>query len=377
MNDVDDFLAHYGIPGMKWGKRKAEDSSGGSRSSKAEEKTAKRETKAQKFDEKASGLNTKIKKLDDEIAALPNSGKGAYDRSILNEVRNDLSKTRDTALKDAQAVRDGKMTSTQKKVVIGASIVAGLAATYVIQDQIQSGNATRMIAKGKEKITGEKFAFKKNDYLANKDFDVNDIHSQVVKKINPDYGAIGTKMNCRRATFSYEMRRRGYDVKATRTTNANGQNVIGLHNATTPGSKMSTNNFNVVSKLTKQNMAKQKGSNVDTPLADLAANFGAGGKNKIPPHGKGYADGIFESLSKQPNGSRGELGVMWNMGGGHSMAYEIVKGKPVIFDGQTGKKFEAAEEFFKSMPSVKQAGFTRLDNVDLNVDYLMRWMTNA
>jgi hypothetical protein len=106
---------------------------------------------------------------------------------------------------------------------------------------------------------------------------------------------------------------------------------------------------------------------------DLASGFAAGGKNKIP----GGPKSIFDTLAKEPNGSRGELGVMWNMGGGHSMAYEIVKGKPVIFDGQTGKIFDAAEKFMDGMPSIKNAGFTRLDNVDLNVDYLMRWMTNA
>jgi hypothetical protein len=368
--ETDEFLAHYGIKGMQWGKRKAADSSGGR--SKAEVKSEKRETKAQKFDAKAEGLNTRIKKLDAEIEALPPNFRSGYDRAILKDMRTELTKSRDVAVKDAQAVRNGKMTSTQKKVVIGASIVAGLAATYVIQDQIQSGNATRLITKGKERFSGEKFEFKKNDYLANKNFDADDIHSVVVKKINPDYGAIGTKMNCRRATFSYEMRRRGYDVKATKTTNANGQNVIGLYNATNPGKKItSTSNYNVIKNLT--NESKKKYGDPKT-FTDLSANFAAGGKSKIPG---GTPNAIFHYLAKQPDGSRGELGVMWQMGGGHSMAYEIIKGKPVIFDGQTGKKFEAAEEFLKAMPHVKSSGFTRLDNIDLNVDYLMRWMTNA
>jgi hypothetical protein len=107
-------------------------------------------------------------------------------------------------------------------------------------------------------------------------------------------------------------------------------------------------------------------------VTDLSKNFAAGGKQKIP----GGSKSIFDTLAKEPNGSRGELGVMWNMGGGHSMAYEVVKGTPVIFDGQTGKIYKTPLEFM-DMPAVKNAGFTRLDNVDLNVDYLMRWMTNA
>jgi hypothetical protein len=289
-------------------------------------------------------------------------------------MRTELVKSRDSAVKDAQAVRDGKLTSTQKKVVIGASIVAAVAATYVVQDQIQSGNATRLIAKGKERITGEAFAFKKKPSLSNPDFDVDDIHMNVVKHINPDFGAMGSKMNCRRATFSYEMRRRGYDVQATKTTNANGQNVLGLMNATSPGAKIkNTSMFNVMKTMGKE--AAGSGDGKSTPASDLAKNFAAGGKNKIP-----LAMGtrsIFESLAKQPDGSRGELGVMWEMGGGHSMAYEVVKGKPVIFDGQTGKRFEDYEALSKALPSVKSAGFTRLDNIELNHDYLMRWMTNA
>lgn len=373
---VDDFLVHYGVRGMQWGKRKSVDSSSRDGASqegpnRTERRAAKRETKATKFEQRAEQYNKSIKDLDKEINSLPPGIRSRYQKSALIEARDIHVKERDRLVNDAKAVRDGKLTSTQKKVVIGASIVAAVAATYVVQDQIQSGNATRLIAKGKERISGEAFAFKKKPSLSNPDFDVSDIHANVVKHINPDFGAMGTKMNCRRATFSYEMRRRGYDVTATKTTNANGQNVLGLMNATSPGAKIkNTSMFNVV-----RSMGKEASSSLDgkaTPVSDLAANFAAGGKNKIP----GGSKSIFDTLAKEPNGSRGELGVMWNMGGGHSMAYEIVKGKPVIFDGQTGKIYEDALKLM-DMPSIKSAGFTRLDNIELNNDYLMRWMTNA
>lgn len=381
---VDDFLAHYGVVGMKWGKRNAKDSGGKDITSqgptRTERRDVRRETKAKKIEGRVAKLDVTIKDLNAQIKALPPGFSSAYKRNALKEVRDDVVKDRNRFAKDIKAAREGRLTSTQKRVIIGASVVAALAATYVIQDNIQSGNATRLIAKGKERISGEAFAFKKNQKLADPNLDVDDIHKLVVKHVNPDYGGIGTKMNCRRATFSYEMRRRGYDVKATKTTNANGQNVLGLMNATTPNEKIKrTSTLNIMIKAGSEALRKTKDESAPTPLTDLTTNFAAGGKNRIPTEygSTRNTQSIFDALGKEPNGSRGELGVMWSMGGGHSMAYEVVKGKPVIFDAQSGQKFDAADAFSKLMPGIANAGFTRLDNVDLNVDYLMRWMTNA
>lgn len=349
---VDDYLAHYGVKGMRWGHRKSE-----------EEVQAHRMAKAEKFLVKAAVLETRIS----ELSLHANE----HTYGVNNRIA-ELRKQQNQHLADAEAKRQGKMTSTQKKVVVGASIVAALAATYIAQDTLQSGEATRLISKGRQLFTGETFEFKKDPKLANLAHE-DEILDKVVRKVNPDYGAMGTKMNCRRATFSYEMRRRGYDVQATKTTNANGQNVHGLMNATTPGKFKSTKNYAVVNQLVVERQDFLRGKSA--PTFELVNNFAAGGRNKIP--GGNHPDSIFQRLSKEPDGSRGELGVMWAMGGGHSMAYEIFNGKPVIFDAQSGQKLDTPEKFAKSMGKLDSSGFTRLDNVELNHDYLMRWMKNA
>jgi hypothetical protein len=354
---VDDFLAHYGVKGMRWGHRKSEEVS--------PERQAKREERAQKFERKAQMLDTKIS----EIANA--SHLKDWDKAYQIQ---ELEAHKRTALSDAEAKRQGKLSAKQKKVIKGAAIATAIVAAYLIQDNVQSGEFTRLIAKGKAHFGEEDFKFKKNPDLMNPHFTADDIHERVVKHVNPDYGKIGTKMNCRRATFSYEMRRRGYDVKATKTTNGNGQHVLGLHNAITPDEKFkSTHRLNVTKTAISEIINREKGKGA--PILDLTENFAAGGKNKI--ENGSSPSGIFDALSKQPDGSRGELGVMWSMGGGHSMAYEVFNGKAIIFDAQSGKKLDTAEKFKEAMGSVDSAGFTRLDNVELNHDYLMRWMTNA
>jgi hypothetical protein len=65
------------------------------------------------------------------------------------------------------------------------------------------------------------------------------------------------------------------------------------------------------------------------------------------------------------------------MGGGHSVAWEIIGGKPHIFDTQSGEVFKDVASFSKFSENVVEAGFTRLDNLDLNDDFLQRWVQSA
>lgn len=364
MDEVDIFLAHFGVKGMKWGVRKE-------RKPISAEVQGRREQRAQKFQMRADIASTRISEL-----TKANETAGRFARASNNSQIDDLKKERDRNLKDASLKREGKLSTRQKKLAIAGSITAGVIVTAAAVKAVDSGDFSRSIIKGKEFLTGNKHNFKRNEFLANKDFDVDDIQSAVVKHVNPDYGKFGASMNCRRSTFAYEMRRRGYDVSATKTAFGTGQAPSGLFNATSPGDKYVSRNL--IGTMTRYFKDKSTGGK----FADLVDQ---GGSGKVKVEGiaaafgtKSNADSIFNSLSKMPNGARGELGVMWaGIPAGHSIAWEVVKGKPVLIDAQMNKIIGSADDFAKAYTNISQAGITRLDNLELNSDFLLRWVKDA
>lgn len=198
--------------------------------------------------------------------------------------------------------------------------------------------------------------WKKKPSLAKKapPMTVKTLQSQVIKQVNPDFPKPGTKMNCRRATFAYEMRRRGYDVTATKSHYATGQGLEGLHKATMETRERARTYESVW------------GEKLVAPQATFA---------KQTPERK--SELIFESLGKYPNGARGELSVAWNFGGGHSMAFEVVNKKPIIFDTQNGVAYPSPTSFAKYTPITGMAAHTRTDNITLDEHFLRRWVVNA
>lgn len=362
----EEFLQHFGVMGMHWGVRKDRPTF---------TKQEKRENRAQKYEKRATDYQNSIDVLNAKKQTWYNS------RGIKKNIK-DLTELKNRAVADAERKRQGKLSSGQRKVAIGTAVVGAYIGTKVIVNAAQSGDFSRLAAKGKAFVQGKQAVdFAKKPVLADKYLNAESIHKLVVKDINPEFGALGTKMNCRRSTFAYELRRRGYDVSATRTTNAYGQNAFGMVNALDPKQKGATGGYGAIFRLVNEGISESSGGkHVATPLADMMKNFSGGGRNKIEvsEDSAKNIDSIIKTLSTQPDRSRGELGVQWLMGGGHSMAYEIIQGKPVIFDGQTGEKFEdLADLAGHGLGQIVAASFTRLDNVELNKDYLLRWVQNA
>lgn len=351
---VEDFLAHYGVKGMKWGVRNEDKPSG---TSPKRTKQEKRDDKSKAFTDKAAEYRTQI----NELKTKRDTTTKTYERGVYTRQIRSLQKKEQQAKNDAKASKEGRLTTNQKRALIAGGVVLSV----VAYKELQSGDARRMVMKGKAFVLQQDMA---NNYrikgsLFKKDMSPDEIKSQVIPFINPNYGLYGANNNCRRCTFAYELRRRGYDVQATLSPHGSGQNAVGLYNALNPDQKnvLSTGKLG-----TKYNIIKQLKLE-KSPILDLAEKTQA------------YEsfDNLFAALKGQPERSRGEISTAWSFGGGHSMAYEIINGVPHIFDGQTGKVYDSVEKAFTELPPIRSTGFTRLDNVPLNMDFIARWVKNA
>lgn len=228
---------------------------------------------------------------------------------------------------------------------IGAAYVVVMLAT-AIQAARQARVARDDSGRKNQKKTAN-VPWKQKPELAAK-MSIEDIYDKVVTPVNPNYGAPGTKQNCRRATMAYEMRRRGYDVQATRTLHATGQGKEGLKEAT------------------NRELVSAWGEHAVLSAPALA---------QLSPAQR--SDAIYNHLAQMPERARGELAVSWGFAGAHSLAWEVVDGKPIVFDAQSRTTYRDAAAFAKHTKYLAEAGYTRTDNIKLNEEFLRKWVVNV
>ena len=374
---VADELKHHGVKGMKWGVRKDRETKAQRRRSREERKTQKRETKSKKFELKASELSKEINAIDKQLDGLSRRSKWnpmvQATKADRKAIKKQLIAERDRALKDAERSKNGKLTSTQRKVVAGAVVttaVVGAVGLTIASDTGQLNEAKLRV----EKILGNKDSvFNKNPKYGKAYNNPEDILQNVVKDINPNFKKAGGQMNCRRCSFTYELRRRGYDVEATTSSIGSGQSASGFLNAVSKDGKR----FN---RLTSMSLPVTRGKRVNALLD--------GDKRKIIIKQE-LIDGriskisemdIADRITKQPPGARGE--IVFNMKAfAHSLSYENVNGKPIMFDTQKGRMYDLSDKssymkFVSKWGNPQEVLISRLDNVDLDEEFLARWSTN-
>lgn len=362
----DDYLAHYGVKGMKWGVRRAD---------KKANREVKRQAKSEKFKKKASKVDARIGDINNQVEALPPGIRSTFKRSSLNSDKKELTKQRDLLLKNADRAAKGKLTTNQRKLVAGAVVVGAISGGVTLAMMSDSGALNAMVLKGEKIVKRKDSVFNKNDEFSKKFDNADDLLRTVGKDVNPNYSDPGGQMNCRRCTFTYELRRRGYDVQATTSAIGRGQSESGYINAVNKKDKKHYASTSMSRPVSRGRKIATK-IDGDKRLRDVESARLSIAKNKGKPISGGQ---ISKLLGNQPNGARGE--IVFNQGGfAHSLAYEIVNNKPYAFDTQKGQSFDLSGDGFSKFQSkwgvTKEINITRLDNVDLDEAFLARWATN-
>lgn len=179
---------------------------------------------------------------------------------------------------------------------------------------------------------------------------MQDLHNDIAAvNHNGSNDELGRGTNCLYCTTAYEMRRRGYDVQAQ-------QDWVGGIRGDMPQAMFEGAKTEVVFDI----------SNVPYTADATRLNASIAGTAKM-----------IETVEAQGEGARGYIGVQWEGGGGHSMAYEVVNGKMHLIDCQTGDDLTGDDIWYERMGYASSCTVTRVDNCEFNKAMVDRYIEDA
>lgn len=178
---------------------------------------------------------------------------------------------------------------------------------------------------------------------------MQDLHNDIAAvNHNGAYDELGRGTNCLYCTTAYEMRRRGYDVQAQ-------QDWVGGIRGDMPDAMFEGAKTEMLYDISGRSL------NDSTRIADSAYGTQL----------------LMQTVEAQGEGARGYIGVEWNGGGGHSMAYEVVNGKMHLIDCQTGEDLTGEDIWTEKMAYADRCTVTRVDNCEINKYMVDRYIEDA
>lgn len=176
-------------------------------------------------------------------------------------------------------------------------------------------------------------------------------HAKIINggNIGHDFG-LNRNVNCAFCTMSYELRRRGFDVRAQESLRGV---QVGLTDAKGSYGKVIPN-FKKVVKNSREFAHRE--SNQSSKMASI-------GMTK-----KEYKE-MEDTLLSDGENSRGFISCSWKgYAGGHIFNYEVIDGKLYFVDSQSGKVTKGKnlyESYFKMANNIQTL---RSDNLKINID---------
>lgn len=174
----------------------------------------------------------------------------------------------------------------------------------------------------------------------------------------------GSSTNCMLCTTAYDLRKRGFDVRAGKDLGHNGFMPDDLFPKIYKNYK-GTNDINLFDGDTNK---------INNAFFDILRKNGL---NKYSTDDRTKAmkillndkyQNVLSEINKNPPGSRGNIMVWWGQGGGHSMIWERdASGAVKFLDGQTNAVYDNFfDDVFMNTSALKPTHILRTDNLEID-----------